>query len=201
MKSSPVNVLTGGVRAKAIPLLFAVPFAALLIQFVLMRAGIGEPYPALVMPGFAGTRIDAKGVIHLQAAEVQVQFGDGGTAAPALAAIFSPMPASMVDRVAGRVFRRNARPAAAGRARHGARAWLLDHVVPARSPAFRHRSDDPSSPETTRWLRERLALLYPNRPATAIDFRWYTDDYRLGPDGSERTGHNLTSTAHVDLPR
>ena len=56
---------------------FTIPFLVVLAQAVFMHAGFGEPYPALMMPAFSGTRTAPDGSIGVTSIEVAVCFADG----------------------------------------------------------------------------------------------------------------------------
>ncbi len=73
-------------------IVFAIPFLVVLAQGVYMGAGHREPYPALMMPGFPGTRTGPDGAIDIAGVEIAVHFGDGTTAPVGARDLLAPLP-------------------------------------------------------------------------------------------------------------
>ena len=71
---------------------FVLPCVVVLAQAVFMRAGHREPYPALMMPAFAGTRAGVDGSIEIEAVEVSARFDDGRSVQIPLEKFLAPMP-------------------------------------------------------------------------------------------------------------
>jgi hypothetical protein len=82
---------TPDIAARA--LAFGLPVLLVLAQAVFMRAGYREPYPALLMPDFSGTRTATDGTIDVTTSEITVQFDDETAAEIPVRALLAPMPA------------------------------------------------------------------------------------------------------------
>jgi hypothetical protein len=82
-----------------------------LAQDAFMRAGHAEPYPALMMPGFPGTRTAPDGSIAVRSIELAVRFRDGTGSPMTMRTLFDPMPSATMMTVAERGLRCSA-PAA-----------------------------------------------------------------------------------------
>ena len=65
-----------------------------------MRAGHAEPYPALMMPGFPGTRTAPDGSIGIRSIELAARFRDGTASALTIRTLFDPMPSATMMTVA-----------------------------------------------------------------------------------------------------
>ena len=180
---------------------FALPFAAVLVQFAIIGAGFGEPYPAIMMPDFRGKGASRAGIVRVRTLEVAVAFVDGSAAQPTLAALLTPLPRSMFAQVTLRNFRATAPfPLGDEPPRVGVKAWLVDHVTPIRSIRYRRRAaGNPPPPDTVAWLRDRLRLMYPGRQAQRIQFQWYRDGYRLRDLSFQRVEHLATDSYPIEL--
>ena len=71
---------------------FVLPCVVVLAQAMFMRAGHREPYPALMMPAFAGTRAGLHGSIEIEAVEVFARFDAGRSVQIPLETFLAPMP-------------------------------------------------------------------------------------------------------------
>lgn len=137
--------------------LFLVLFTLLPLQYALV--GLvgprhGEPWPALVMPGFKRVW-DGEGAITTRHVSLEAYFRDGSHAA-------LPVPAFL-----------NALP----RSHH--RAFLERQCRPALlsgSPVTERCLE----PAALRWVQERLRALYPDRHPAALHVVWSTLAYRPG---------------------
>ena len=162
---------------------------------------LGEPYPGLMMPAFTGTQTTADGNVTVVTVDIAVGFADtAATEQPSLARLFEPMPGSMLGAASGNVFRSSPVAGDAGQPRLGRKAWLIDHLMPNRTLRYRRLAEgNPPAPDTIRWLRRRLAVLYPARRAKWIDFRWYRNSYRIRHTTFELMNRVLIDSYHVDI--
>jgi hypothetical protein len=80
----------GGVSPRSVA--FALPFLVVLAQAAFMAAGHREPYPALLMPDFSGTRTSPDGSIHVDEVEILAHFDDGQVGPMPLKRLMAPMP-------------------------------------------------------------------------------------------------------------
>ena len=81
---------SGGLPARA--LAFGLPFLVVLAQGIFIGAGHREPYPALMMPDFSGTRMAPDRSIAIDAVELSARFDDGEIVDVPLDGLLSPMP-------------------------------------------------------------------------------------------------------------
>jgi hypothetical protein len=146
---------------------FTLPFLLVLAQAAFMRVGYPEPYPALMMPDFAGTRTSADGSIDVTSIAIDVRFDDGAVAQVPMPALLAPMP----------------------------RLTMMQ----ASNGAL--RGPEPASTAMIRWLRGRLAELYPDRRATDLEVQWYWDAYRVDDGVVRRVARVPDVTYHIDLTR
>jgi hypothetical protein len=188
-------------RSLVISMLFVLPFLALVVQFTLIYAKIGEPYPAIMMPGFLGGRISADGIVVVRKVEIQVGFSDATAARTTLATLLAPMPDQMLGPSSEYMFRATPRsPVSALQPRVGLKAWLVDHVTPIRTLRYRRAaSGNRPALDTTRWVQRRLESLFPDRRAKWIEFHWYRDTYRRRDFTLERIGHDFTECYRIDV--
>jgi hypothetical protein len=80
---------------------YAIPMLAVLAQEAFMRSGHEEPYPALMMPGFEGTRTAPDGSIGVTAIALAVRFQDGTTQPLPLRSLLDPMPSATMMTASG----------------------------------------------------------------------------------------------------
>jgi hypothetical protein len=78
---------------------FAIPFLVVLAQDAFVRAGHAEPYPALMMPAFPGTRTAADGSIGVGSVEIAARFRDGATSPLPMRTLLDPMPSATMMTV------------------------------------------------------------------------------------------------------
>jgi hypothetical protein len=188
---------------RRISLLFLLPIVALVLQFALIRGGYGEPYPALMMPGFTGTATNADGNITFIAVDTRVGFApDGATEPLTLARLFASMPSSMRGPTAWDVFRPTPQSPSQSRVRTGRKAWLVDHLLPSRVRRDeRIANGNPLTADTLRWLSDRMRSLYPDRRALWIEFSWHRETYRRVTTGLQRIARDRIAFRHVDFNR
>ncbi len=191
-------------RSKSlIATLFALPFLIVASDFALIEAGVGEPYPAIMMPGFRGTQMNEDGTIRVQIVEPEVTFiGSAEIQRPSLATLLDPMPAGMLMPTCSRFFRSYPHAAGSPPPRVGLKAWLIDHVLPLRDRRARQvMAGNPPSPETTRWIGERVARLYPGRRGQSVTFTWFRDNYRFRDGRFDRLTHDRIDTYRIIISR
>lgn len=185
-------------RPALVPYLFFLPFALLAVQYAIIADGLGEPYPALMMPSFSGTLTNS-GTITFRVIEVEVRFLDGGASEhPALSTILAPMPSGTLMPTCAYVFRSHPITPDPPRPRAGIKDWLVDHLLPRRGRRFRQlRAGNPLSSDAVAWLRQRVGQVYPGRTARSVTFLWYQDSYRVAGGRFNRVDHRLAEKAQV----
>ena len=125
---------------------FVLPCVVVLAQAVFMRAGHREPYPALMMPAFAGTRAGLDGSIAIEAVEVSARFDDGRSVQIPLETLLAPMP-----RLDGHACGRTRRSPTSSTRRIGCVGWLRARV------AILHPGVQPVGLEV-RWYRDTYRI-------------------------------------------
>jgi hypothetical protein len=159
---------------KSIRFLFLIVFALLPIQYGLvglLGAHWGEPWPAVVLPGFKSIWQDGeKFAMPRTAFNVRFASGEAETVDPAL--VLAGLPAS--HHLA--VMRRQFTPASMSGTKDTETGALL---------------------ESRRWLAGRLAELFPGREAVGADVIWRSMEYSRA-EGATRD--ISLDTLLIDLP-
>lgn len=149
--------------------LFLVLFVLLPLQYALVGLiGLhrGEPWPALVMPGFKRVW-NGEGAITTQHVSLEAYFCDGSRAGVSVLAFLSALP----------------------RSHH--RAFLERQCRPA-SLSGSSATERCLEPAGLHWVQERLRVLYPDRHPTALHVIWSTLAYHPGaPPGEAATTQPL----------
>jgi len=164
-----------------IKLLFAAVILWQPLQYMI-AAKFGEPYPALIMPAFAGTMTDGDGNIRLRNVRCKILFqGDEVAWLPAHE-LLSPAnghDAAIVSHMFG--------PSSAT-----ANPWpsgsLKARLFPGRALSRARSAQKELDPQTKDWLERRLNNLYPSRRPETITFIWYEDVFnvnQISPSATE----------------
>ena len=178
--------------------LFALPVAALIGQGALDYVGLGEPYPALIMPGFGGTRTDGDGIIHATTLEIEVHFVDSPQVERPTVPAFFRLPGSIVGVAAGNVFRH--RRADKGAPRSAMKYRLRDTLMPSRARrAARLANGNQPTQGLIDWTRRRIAALYPGRAPRAVIVNWFDARYRVRDRSLEYDGQVPLDSFEVPL--
>ncbi|MEX0747635.1 MAG: hypothetical protein WD275_06510 [Rhodothermales bacterium] len=154
--------------------LFLVVLALLPIQFGLvglLGAGMGEPWPAVVLPGFKSVWQEGE-KISIPRAAFNVRFASGEVGKVDPAQVLAGLPASHHLAVMRRQF------------------------TPA-SMSGSTRTETGALPESRRWLANRLADLFPGRDIVGADVVWNFVEYRRLEGALRETP---IDTLSIDLP-
>ena len=164
--------LPTGVHGVRIKLLFLAFILWMPVQH-LITARYGEPYPALVMPSFAGTRSDGNGNIRITNVKCKVVFRDGRVSWTSEYDLLSQAPSAYHDAIMRHMFS----PVLADPPTPpvGLRALLF----PGRFLSRYRQTRKELGPQTKHWLSRRMKALYPSQTVTAVIFLWYTDIFNL----------------------
>lgn len=193
-----------GIAAPAIPhrsaiiWLFVAAVLAQPVQYVVISR-LGEPYPALTMPQFAGTMTDSIGRVTTRAVEAVVAFDDASVETVSMGSLLAQAPVSHRPAIARFVFgvrdtvARTTPPEPTGLKQRLKRALLPGLVA-----KYRLLEQPTADPRTVQWLGQRLHALYPSKRPIRASFHWYDDAYQLGAQSPERF-RNLIGTYDVDL--
>jgi hypothetical protein len=185
----------------AIKWLFAVVVLSQPLQYLLVSK-FGEPYPALMMPQFAGTLTDANGNIRTRTVEARVLFEDNSTESVSINKLLFPAPVSHQDAILEYVFgvptQSNSRPPSSTSLSQRIKSTLFPGLV-VKYAKYARRSQENADPQTIVWLRKRLQDLYPSRNAKTVIFTWYQDSYLPGSPLSERSRRTMgTYAVHLE---
>jgi hypothetical protein len=156
-------------------------FLALLLIFMLQYAFIyrfGEPYPALVMPGFPGSGGYVDGHIRIERPEVVFVFDDESTAIFSQRQLLSKIPDSHHRMIFASFFklpkdeplRENPPP------KYGINRRT---IFPGLKAGTVNRMATPNRESIRLWLKNRGAELMPGKYIKQVDIRWYEEIYRL----------------------
>src|SRR6202171_4287508 len=171
-------------RKSRIKLLFA---AVILWQGLqsLINAKFGEPYPALIMPNFSGTKVDHNGTIRFSDVKCKVLFQDGRVGWASAHDLLSPAPSSQHTAIMEHMF--SPPPATTVQLPH----TLKSRLFPGRTLSYVRGTQKELDPQTKEWLKRRIQVLYPAGEPKVITFIWYEDVFnvnRATPTITEPTG-------------
>ena len=179
-------------RVWCVRALFGMVAVALVAQFVYSYAA-EEPFPSFVYPSFEGAP-DHGGPVHLVEPHVVVHF-DGTQAAERLSyqRLLEPAPSLVANAAAYSALA----PASAGTSRTTSELFRLFLEQPPIARGDNAMSSRLRDPRTRRWLRHRVAELYPGQSPRSITVVW--DEHRFQVrDGS--VGETITTVARVRVP-
>lgn len=151
-----------------------------------------EPYPAIMMPGFAGTGAGNSDLIRVTAHEFVVYFEDRDSAHLPMELLFDPFPSSHWGTLL-----RNFRPEDEGRSASKLEAGALGVLLPGARIRAQRRALGAHDPSISNWLRKQVAKQYPSKTPAKMEFRWFQERYRPGTDHPLSRTHRGTRV--VDL--
>jgi len=187
--------MTGRGRA-VVRALFVLAPVYVLFQHIVTNH-VGEPYPAIALPAFGGHILDSGGEQHVIAPRMTVTFTDGTTARLSHEQLYAgvrTLPLSMAKWMflAGR----DADGVVTSSPRTGVLDLLVNGASQGRTYAVPGRPVT-QDPGVRRWLRARLAVLFPGRTASSLSVRWVVARYAL-PGGYR--GDEPTPVSSVTVP-
>jgi hypothetical protein len=152
-----------------------------LITFVLQYAFMyrfGEPYPALVMPGFPGSGGYVDGHVRIERPEVIFVFDDESTAIYSQRQLLSKIPDSHHHMIFASFFqlpkdeplRDNPPPKYSINRRT---------IFPGYKIGRSNRMATPNRESIRLWLKDRGEELMPGKPIKHVDIRWFEEIYRI----------------------
>ena len=160
------------VKLLFLALLVSEPFKWMVI------AKYGEPYPAIMMPGFRGTQQDRNGDIRIESVRGRVVFRDGQVIWILPSQLLEEVPSSHHLPIVLHMFGPQAAPDA-GVASRASAGSLMTRLFPGRAFARNQAETKDADPETRAWLRDRVARLYPLREPDYITFVWYRSVFSM----------------------
>ena len=150
----------------------------LVLQYVFMHR-FGEPYPALVMPGFAGSGGYVNGYVRIERPEVVFVCDDESIAVFSQRQLLSKIPDSHHRMIFGSFFRL---PEAEKPLRDSPRPKskiTRRTIFPGWLAGTFNRMATPNRESIRLWLKNRGAELMPGKPLHHVDIRWYEEIYRI----------------------
>jgi hypothetical protein len=164
-------------------------FGALIIWEILqyaIAAKFGEPYPALIMPGFSGTLVDREGNIRTTNVKCEVRFQDGSRALLSPQVLLAAAPTSNRLPIMAQMF---SEPAGA------AEPWppttFKARLSRGRTLSRVRHTQKQLDGQTLQWLKQRFHDIFPARDVVAATFLWYEDVFNVtgaSPIASMPTG-------------
>jgi hypothetical protein len=176
--------------------LFLLLVPALLVQYALVRSS-GEPYPALMMPGFPGSGGWIDGKLTLRQVDIVAIAANGREFA------FSPQEFlrdfdEVIRLVVVHSYFSPLEEAGAGP--DAARSKLKQlgrKLFPRLHGGKRNRTAAANVAAQAEWIRRRTALLLPSEAIARVEFRWFTttvgSDPAQPPSPRESAGTYLVS--------
>ena len=138
-------------------------------------AGLGEPYPALRLPGFAHTRAAGDGAVRTQQLVTRFRFADGSTAKVDQNELTEPFSVGARNIVAGVYLGYHVKNA---RERRGGERWRdagaapvgrVRTLLPGTHQGKRLRDTEEHRLAVIAWLRGRAGDLFPGRTAESVE--------------------------------
>jgi hypothetical protein len=192
---APLNP-TSTPHRTAIKWLFAIVVACQPLQYAFIAA-VGEPYPAITMPTFAGVPADANGVIHITNVDVNVLLEDNSVVTTSLHALFAKAPVSHHFAIVYHMFRpqTEAKTQSVG---NGLKQRIKKALFPGAAVNRERSGGTVADKRTVRWLKTQFRALYPNRQPKSVTFVWYNEKHRLNGPPEEQT-KEVTGSYEVPL--
>lgn len=162
------------IRILFLSILLIFPFQLLFVYL------FGEPYPALMMPAFAGTEgAKADGSFESTQTDIIIHFNDGLTEHVAPQTLLAEIPDSHHGAIMRMMFRptdeRQAPPDDVWGASELER-FIKTQIIPGYVIKQQRGVFEPEAhPDTKQWLSQRIHELYPHRTPDAIEFIYYTN--------------------------
>jgi len=195
---SDVDTRSAVPHRSAIVWLFAAAILAQPLQYVIVSR-LGEPYPALTMPQFAGTMTDANGRVRTRTVEAEVTFDDASVEWVSMGSLLAQAPLSHRPAIARFVFGvRDTLASATPPSATNLKQRIKRALFPGLVAKYRLLEQTTADPRTVQWLERRLRTLYPAKRPLNANFHWYDDAYQLGTKSPERS-RQLIGSYDVDL--
>jgi hypothetical protein len=151
-----------------IPLLFVLVLLWMPAQY-LISARYGEPYPALVMPGFGGTLAGEDGKIHITNVTCKVLFRDGAAAWVSAYDLLAQAPSAYHNVIMSHMFG-PAKP-------RPSPSWVALRLFPGRVLSRLREAQTEPDPQTKEWLSQRVQALFPSQTPSTVTFVWYVETF------------------------
>lgn len=180
-----------------IRLIFVCVLSGWIGQMVFIKI-CGEPYPALMMPGFTGTHTDESGTPWAKVVDIEFQFSSGKKVRITQDDLLSPIPTSHHAAIMSAMFspdtKSKSRPS-----RSSSKTRFLYRLMPGLKKGTRDRETREHQASIRQWLVKRANNLVPGAgQPLRVDFIWYREKYTFlgGVIRAERTKEAIVG---VDL--
>ncbi|MEM8535663.1 MAG: hypothetical protein AAGF95_32840 [Chloroflexota bacterium] len=162
------------IRILFLSILLIFPFQLLFVYF------FGEPYPALMMPAFAGTEgAKADGSFESTHTDILIHFTDGQIEQVAQQTLLANIPDSHHGAIMRMMFRpTEERQALPDNVQESTplEHFIKAHIVPGYAITQQRDTFQPEThTETKQWLEQRIHDLYPHQTPHIVEFIYYTD--------------------------
>jgi hypothetical protein len=186
-------------KRNAVRLLFVVTLFLLGIQYALVET-VGEPYPGIMMPGFAGHGGYESAVVRVRVMEV-VFFDRGGHAHPfSTRELLSDYSESFLGGMMNGYFR--PLPDASAHDDHesgsGRLQRLRQRLVPYLYQGTRKRTMPVNEASIREWLRQQTIRLVPGHEIERAEFDWFVDTVQT-VDGARKIKREPAGQFVVEL--
>ncbi len=160
------------------------------LQYYFART-YGEPYPALMMPGFEGSHLNAAGQVVMEDADVVITFDNGQTQTISMRALFAEAPSSHFQVMAINAFKPKPRvPPDDIWGKTPLKQFIYSKLMPGIVLGrIRHKYWTGVESDVALWLRDRVQRLYPNDKPVKVQIVWYKDlcSWHDGESSRQRT--------------
>jgi hypothetical protein len=157
-------------------IIFASAIALLAAQYWFIKT-YGEPYPAIIMPSFAGVGGYADGRVTFEGYEA-VFIADGKEYSFPPAELLNEFPVSSHETIANHALR-PLRDAPARRQPTSRLGRIRSAIFPGYEATRGPPIDGETAASLRDWLRDRSRRLLPGRAVSAVEFRWYRESHAL----------------------
>ena len=142
------------------------------VQAALIGAGLGEPYPGIIMPGFTGPGGHSGRSVELTRLEAVFVANTGERRSVSQRTLLAEFPDSHHGSMAGSFL---APPGPAKPPR--LQKWLRRHLLPGLAAGQTDRTAPCSRRSLREWARSRGAVLFPGAALDRVEFRWHRDTF------------------------
>jgi hypothetical protein len=160
----------------AVRLVFAAVALACVIQYYLSTR-LGEPYPSLRMPGFAGAGGYQDGKVRIRRLEVVFVTADGETVSFSQRDLLGDFPTSYHDVIAQSFLSPLPKRTESSLAQ-SSRTGISHQLFPGWRTGILDRTSADQVTSLRVWLLRRAHTLVPGRKVDRVEFHWYDDTFQ-----------------------
>ena len=159
-----------------IRLLFLAVLVVFCGQYFVMSEGFGEPYPAIMMPGFKGSGALRNGQLHITQMEADIVFRDGWHVVISRKQLLDEFSTAIHNSINRPLWALANNPAY----RKDEPLLLRYRLFPSLQIGRRQAGSAESRDAIHRWLGQRIKRMFPDRDAKSVTMRWTTRHVSLG---------------------